>query len=211
MNIADAKRKFNIEVKFTKKGISSTSKKELHSVGYKYCPKCTDIKKLHKFSNSTRSEKSTYQNYCKGCNSSYVKELGFNTKKYQSKREYDKSQKKKDYMKKYDLVNKKTKSEYRKKFRKENKERLAPLERYRANKRRAMKYNATPSWSQDDKIAVLYEKAKWLESLTGLKYHVDHIIPLQGKNVCGLHVWENLQILEMKLNISKSNKLQGEL
>lgn len=211
MNKQDAKRKFNIDVRFTKKGISSTSKKELNSVGYKYCPKCSDIKKLHKFSKSTRSGKSTYQNYCKGCNSSYKKELGFTTKKYQSRTRYDRSQKKKDYMKRYDLVNKKAKSEYRKKFRKENRERLAPLEIYRANKRRAMKCNATPSWSQEDKIKVLYEKAKWLESLTGKKYHVDHIIPLQGKNVCGLHVWENLQILEMKLNIRKSNKFQGEL
>lgn len=73
-------------------------------------------------------------------------------------------------------------------------------------KYKASKINATPDWANLDKIKVLYEKCKWLESLTGLKYHVDHIIPLQGKNVSGLHVWENLQILEANLNISKSNK-----
>lgn len=76
-----------------------------------------------------------------------------------------------------------------------------------ANKRRAMKLNATPKWSELDKIQVLYEKAKWLESLTGLKYHVDHIIPLKGENVCGLHVWENLQLLEASINISKGNRV----
>jgi len=77
-------------------------------------------------------------------------------------------------------------------------------------KRRAIKLNATPSWFEKDKIAILYEKAKWLESITGLKYHVDHIIPLQGDNVCGLHVWANLQILEASINIAKSNNVNLE-
>ncbi len=77
---------------------------------------------------------------------------------------------------------------------------------YHANKRRADKINATPKWTDLGKVKILYEKAKWLESLTGLKYHVDHIIPLKGKNVCGLHIWENLQILEASLNCSKGNK-----
>lgn len=72
------------------------------------------------------------------------------------------------------------------------------------------KLNATPNWSELEKIEVLYEKCKWLESLTGLKYHVDHIVPLQGKNVCGLHVWENLQILEDSLNCSKRNKFNED-
>ena len=75
------------------------------------------------------------------------------------------------------------------------------------NRRRASKLNATPKWSEDDKIKIVYEKAKWLESLTGLKYHVDHIIPLKGKNVCGLHVWANLQILEVSVNLKKSNTI----
>ena len=109
-------------------------------------------------------------------------------------------------MKRYDILNKKRISEYKKKFRKENKEILTPIERYRANKRRAMKLKATPSWSEKEKIKILFKKVKWLESLTGKKYHVDHIIPLQNDKVCGLHVWQNLQILEMKLNIAKSNK-----
>ncbi len=72
----------------------------------------------------------------------------------------------------------------------------------------ACKLQSTPNWSELDKIKVVYEKAQWLESLTGLKYHVDHIVPLQGKNVCGLHCWENLQILEAGLNIGKGNRYE---
>jgi alpha-galactosidase/6-phospho-beta-glucosidase family protein len=73
-------------------------------------------------------------------------------------------------------------------------------------KRRATKKNATPDWSEIDKIKILYEKTKWLESITGLKYHVDHIVPLVNDNVCGLHVWANLQILESTINHKKNNK-----
>tara|TARA_R110000764_G_scaffold238421_1_gene335550 strand:- start:487 stop:1152 length:666 start_codon:yes stop_codon:yes gene_type:complete len=73
-------------------------------------------------------------------------------------------------------------------------------------KRRTLEKNATPDWADQSKIKELYLGAKELERLTGLKYEVDHIEPLNGKNVCGLHVWENLQILEASLNRKKSNK-----
>jgi len=73
-------------------------------------------------------------------------------------------------------------------------------------KHRARKVQATPNWADLDKIKIVYEKAKWLEKVTGLCYHVDHIIPLSGEKVCGLHIWENLQILEKGLNQSKGNR-----
>lgn len=75
--------------------------------------------------------------------------------------------------------------------------------------RRARKIQATPYWADLEKIQKVYEKVKWLESITGLRYEVDHVIPLNGEKLCGLHVWENLQILESSLNKSKSNKVLG--
>ncbi len=98
----------------------------------------------------------------------------------------------------------KVKSEYRKRVK--HTSGYIITQRIKSAKRRALKLNATPSWSESEKIKVLYEKSVWLESLTGLKYNVDHIIPLQNESVCGLHVWWNLQILESKLNFSKGNK-----
>ena len=52
-----------------------------------------------------------------------------------------------------------------------------------------------------------YWLAQDLRATSGENYHVDHIIPLRGKNVCGLHVPWNLQVLPSDINLSKSNKL----
>lgn len=73
-------------------------------------------------------------------------------------------------------------------------------------KRRANKKTATPKWAELDKIKFVYKKAKELSILLGVNLQVDHVIPLQGKDVRGLHVWANLQLLEASLNLSKGNR-----
>lgn len=75
-----------------------------------------------------------------------------------------------------------------------------------ANKRRARLLNATPGWADFDKITAIYKECAELSALLGVQHHVDHIIPLQGRNVCGLHVENNLQILEGLENRRKANK-----
>lgn len=41
--------------------------------------------------------------------------------------------------------------------------------------------------------------------LTNIKWHVDHIIPLNGAKVSGLHVWNNLQVIPATVNLAKRN------
>ena len=74
-----------------------------------------------------------------------------------------------------------------------------------ARKRQASKLERTPSWANDQLIAAYYKEAKRLEELTGIQFHVDHIIPLQGELVSGLHVETNLQLLPAQENMGKSN------
>jgi hypothetical protein len=51
-----------------------------------------------------------------------------------------------------------------------------------------------------------YDLCERREQLTGEKWHVDHVIPLCGRNVSGLHVWNNLAVIPAAVNLSKNNK-----
>lgn len=79
-------------------------------------------------------------------------------------------------------------------------------------KRRAAKKNACPAWlSAIDfaQIQEFYDVALAKTMQTGIKHNVDHIVPLQGKNVSGLHVPWNLQVITARDNFSKNNKFEG--
>jgi hypothetical protein len=78
-------------------------------------------------------------------------------------------------------------------------------------KRKASKLQATPPWltqEQLEEIKSVYLLARECELITGDNYHVDHIVPLQNKNVCGLHVPWNLQVLPADINMSKGNRYE---
>ena len=77
-----------------------------------------------------------------------------------------------------------------------------------ANKRRAAKLRATPAWADDVKIKAIYKVCHKVCQITGRKYEVDHVIPLRGKTVCGLHVHENLRIITSTANRRKGAKLE---
>lgn len=77
-------------------------------------------------------------------------------------------------------------------------------------RRRARKLSATPQWLTDAdhaQIQSVYALADALQAATGIPHEVDHIVPLQGKLVCGLHVPWNLQAIPMRDNRSKGNRI----
>lgn len=77
----------------------------------------------------------------------------------------------------------------------------------KAAKRRATILQRTPQWDADAHLIVAkYQVAAMLSRETGEPYHVDHIIPLQGKYVSGLHVFSNLRVIPGSDNVKKSNK-----
>lgn len=78
-------------------------------------------------------------------------------------------------------------------------------------KRNAAKKQATPPWADMDLIRAFYEAASLLTEETGIRHEVDHIYPLQGEFVCGLHCEANLQILTKTDNIRKHNRMPEEL
>jgi 5-methylcytosine-specific restriction endonuclease McrA len=80
----------------------------------------------------------------------------------------------------------------------------------KTKKRLVAKSRAIPPWANKEEILKVYEAAAELTKITGVEHHVDHIIPLQGKTVSGLHTHENLQILTATANRSKSNKFVDE-
>ena len=77
-------------------------------------------------------------------------------------------------------------------------------------KREASKRQRTPSWLTDEDFWMMeqaYDIAAKRTQMLGIPFHVDHIVPLQGKTVSGLHVPWNLQVITAKANRMKSNKL----
>lgn len=82
------------------------------------------------------------------------------------------------------------------KWRKEN---AAHIRQYNSSLRSG-KAKAVPLWFEAEAVANVYKKAQEF----GMQ--VDHVVPLNGKTVCGLHCWANLQLLEQSLNASKSNR-----
>lgn len=76
----------------------------------------------------------------------------------------------------------------------------------KTNKRHVAKLKRTVAWANLDKILEFYTEAQRLTKETGIQYHVDHTVPLQGKNVSGLHVENNIQVITATENLTKHNK-----
>ena len=80
--------------------------------------------------------------------------------------------------------------------------------------RRATKLQRTPKWLSSEDMWLIeeaYELAQERTKLFGFMWTVDHVVPLNGETVSGLHVPENLQIIPASENYSKANRWDWEL
>lgn len=137
------------------------------------------------------------------------------------KKHYVKSQRDKDRERLWVEANRERVRQNHARWRQENPERVLEMSRASSKRnrgktaaycasRRARKLLAQPKWlSEEDKkkMKAMYVEANRLSKETGIAYHVDHIIPLRGETVSGLHVPWNLQIIPAHENLRKSNKL----
>jgi|APSaa5957512535_1039671.scaffolds.fasta_scaffold194545_1 hypothetical protein len=76
---------------------------------------------------------------------------------------------------------------------------------------RAEKLKRTPSWLTEDDFWIIkefYDMAVLRSETTKIKHHVDHIIPLKGETVSGLHVPNNLQVITGIKNMKKNNRFK---
>lgn len=108
-------------------------------------------------------------------------------------------------IRKWHIDNREHRLQLQKKWQKNNLDKVAAINA----KRRAAKLQRTPPWLTQEhyeQIKLFYIEARRLSKETGISHHVDHIVPLQGKNICGLHVPWNLQILTKTENLVKGNK-----
>lgn len=101
-----------------------------------------------------------------------------------------------------DPEKRKERCERSRQWRKDNPDKLLAQIAYR----RAKKLKATPAWANKEAILAIYKECVKITNETGILHHVDHIIPLNGTHVSGLHVESNLQILPATENIKKNNK-----
>jgi len=93
-------------------------------------------------------------------------------------------------------------------WREENKEYVL----YKNALRRQRNKQQTPMW-EEEFTAFVYQEAirlaKLRKSLTGISWHVDHIVPLKGTTVSGLHVWNNFAVIPAIVNMQKHNTFTG--
>lgn len=121
-------------------------------------------------------------------------------------------------MREFNRENRPRLTEYMRRWRDKNRERVREInatvrrteeDKAKRRARCAKRGSAIPPWADRKAIQALYLKARRLRKQTGIDWHVDHIIPLNAPNVCGLHVETNLQIIRGIDNLRKGNRVMG--
>ena len=156
----------------------------------KECSKCKKLKTTSEFYKDSKNKDGLWS-YCKTCKSAQRKEYYQNNKEKEKKNATD-----------WISKNREKHNQYYRAYYLNNKDK----EHARSVLKRARRIKRTVKWADKDKIQDFYKEAQRLSKETGKPHHVDHIIPLKGKLVSGLHVENNLQVIPAFENLSKSNK-----
>jgi len=162
----------------------------------KICSKCRTAKPLFDFGKH-QSNKDGLQYQCKVCR---VHTCAISYKKASPEHIKKKNQITQQWREK----NTEYRKEYAKVYSQQHRAKRTGLER----KRQASKLNRTPAWLTDfDHLHMecLYQVGAMRTRESGYAWHVDHIIPLQGKTVSGLHVPSNLRVIPATENLRKNN------
>jgi hypothetical protein len=171
----------------------------------KTCTKCGEAKPLSEYHANPRNA-SGLQSNCKACQRAAAKRWRVTNKQHITQ-----------YNSAYRASNREAITAQERQYRTTNKEKLAAKDRrrhlsnpnaalMRKQKRRAVARQAEPLWADAALIKLLYATRQYLTQETGEVWHVDHVVPLQGRNVCGLHVHNNLRVVPAKVNLAKGNK-----
>ena len=175
------------------KSILGVSGSNVHNGQLKSCSKCKKDKATSEFS-PRKGRKSKFQSQCKECMNAATKAR---RDAYPDKVAAE--------AKRFFEANRESEKLRCKVYRENNKDVIAA----QAALRRSKIKNATPPWvtkQHKQDMRAMYTLAKKYKTVFGQDYHVDHIVPLSGKNICGLHVPWNLQLLLASVNHRKSNK-----
>jgi hypothetical protein len=175
----------------------------------KLCRGCDTIKPLGAFGAEKRTNDGLRQK-CKVCRKAYRLQPAQTI----VRRTYDRQRparpkdktKQRQYSASYYEKNQVVRQQYSKQYKKSNKGKTNALNQKRA----AEKIQRTPKWLsklQLSRIEIFYDTAVRLTVEFNKQMHVDHIIPLKGKAVSGLHVPWNLQVITAVDNQKKSNKV----
>lgn len=158
----------------------------------KCCSRCGETKSLNLFPKK-KENKDGHHSHCKQCRAIYDKSRY--SSKDRSEAYYEDHEASKEARR--DYYNRKKQDYY-----------------VRKAKRRAELLNRTPSWLTEQHwlhIKCIYSVCDMLNKEGTGPYEVDHIVPLQGKTVSGLHVPWNLRVVSRTENRSKGNKYDNSL
>jgi hypothetical protein len=170
----------------------------------KECTKCRQIRPISLFSRDSSKRDGLYSS-CKDCTAKTLRsgQLEASRRWKARNREHIREYKRRTYVPSPRPPKDPTaQTRARSNWKKRNPESL----RADRARRRALEINAMPSWAQRRAIAQVYRQARRATFETGVLHHVDHIVPLRHKQVCGLHVHENLRVVTARENYRKSNK-----